>query len=249
MTDTLFQSTTGIAAQLRAGQLSARELAELVLDRVDAVNPAVNAVVEAHREAALRAADDADHALTRGGPTGSLHGVPMTIKESFQVAGMRSTWGNPAFAGYVADRDAVVVSRLRSAGAVLFGTTNVAQMLADVAGCANPLYGRTGNPWDTTRSPGGSTGGGAAAVAAGRPARAQRPGRPHPRRAAGRRADHRPAARGRHRDHLRRTGRRRRRRIHPASPARVNPGLGPGVYLELTASTPRGFVFRAEQSG
>jgi amidase len=167
MTETLLQSATEVTTQLRAGRLSARELAELVLDRVDAVNPAVNAVVEVHREAALRAADDADLVLARGERVGPLHGVPMTIKESFQVTGMRSTWGNPAFAGYVADRDAVVVSRLRSAGAVLFGTTNVAQMLADVAECANPLYGRTVNPWDTTRSPGGSTGGGAAAVATG----------------------------------------------------------------------------------
>jgi amidase len=167
MTDTLLQSATEIAAQLRSGRLSARELAGLVLDRVDAVNPAVNAVVEVHREAALRAADDADSALARGERVGPLHGVPMTIKESFQVSGMRSTWGNPDFAGFVADRDAVVVSRLRSAGAVLFGTTNVAQMLADVVECANPLYGRTVNPWDGTRSPGGSTGGGAAAVAAG----------------------------------------------------------------------------------
>jgi amidase len=167
MTETLFLSATEIAAQLRAGRLSARELAELVLGRVDAVNPAVNAVVEVHREAMLRVADDADLVLARGERVGPLHGVPMTIKESFQVAGMRSTWGNPAFADYVADRDAVVVSRLRSAGAVLFGTTNVAQMLADVVECANPLYGRTVNPWDTTRSPGGSTGGGAAAVATG----------------------------------------------------------------------------------
>ncbi|SEP47316.1 amidase family protein [Amycolatopsis saalfeldensis] len=167
MTETLFESATEIAALLRAGRLSARELAGLVLDRVDAVNPALNAVVEIHREAALRAADDADVALARCERVGPLHGVPMTIKESFQASGMHSTWGDPEFSGFVADRDAVVVSRLRSAGAVLFGTTNVAQMLADVVECANPLYGRTVNPWDSTRSPGGSTGGGAAALAAG----------------------------------------------------------------------------------
>jgi amidase len=163
----LFQSATEVAALLRAGRLPARELAELVLDRVDAVNPAVNAVVEFRREAGLRAAAEADLALARGERVGPLHGVPMTIKESFQVAGMHSTWGNPAFAGFVADSDAVVVARLRSAGAVLFGTTNVAPMLADVGQCANPVYGRTVNPWNSTRTPGGSTGGGAAAVAAG----------------------------------------------------------------------------------
>lgn len=167
MTDTVFQSATEVAALLRAGRLSARELAELVLDRVDAINPVVNAVVETQREAGLRAAADADLLQAQGERVGPLHGVPMTIKESFQVAGMRSTWGEPAFAGYVAERDAVVVSRLRSAGVVLFGTTNVATMLADVGQCANPLYGRTVNPWDGSRTPGGSTGGGAAAVAAG----------------------------------------------------------------------------------
>src|SRR3954447_1444368 len=167
MTDMFFQSVTEVAALLRAGRLSACELAELVLDRVDAVNPAVKAVVEFRREAGLRAAAEADLVLARGERVGPLHGVPMTIKESFQVAGMHSTWGNAAFAGFVADRDAVVVARLRSAGAVLFGTTNVAPMLADVGQCTNALYGRTVNPWDSTRTPGGSTGGGAAAVAAG----------------------------------------------------------------------------------
>lgn len=167
MNDILLRSAAGIAEELRAGRLSARELVELVLDRVDAVNPGVNAVVELRRESALRAADDADRALARGAQAGPLHGVPMTVKEGIRVAGMRSTWGDPAFADHVAERDAVVVSRLRSAGAVVFGTTNVAQMLADVVECVNPVYGRTVNPWDSTRSPGGSTGGGAAAVAAG----------------------------------------------------------------------------------
>ncbi|PKV97628.1 amidase [Amycolatopsis echigonensis] len=167
MNDILLRSAAGIAEELRAGRLSARELVELVLDRVDAVNPGVNAVVELRRESALRAADDADRALARGAQAGLLHGVPMTVKEGIRVAGMRSTWGDPAFADHVAERDAVVVSRLRSAGAVLFGTTNVAQMLADVVECVNPVYGRSVNPWDSTRSPGGSTGGGAAAVAAG----------------------------------------------------------------------------------
>jgi amidase len=167
MADIFFQSATEVAALLRGGRLSARELAGLVLERVDAVNPAVNAVVETRREAGLRGAAEADLVLARGGRVAPLHGVPMTIKESFQVAGMHSTWGNPAFAGYVADRDAVAAARLLSAGAVLFGTTNVAPMLADVGQCANPVYGRTVNPWDSTRTPGGSTGGGAAAVAAG----------------------------------------------------------------------------------
>jgi amidase len=91
----------------------------------------------------------------------------MTIKEAFPVAGVRSTWGSPLFADHVAERDAVVVRRLREAGAVLVGTTNVPPMLADVSQTANELYGRTLNPWDPTRTAGGSTGGGAASVAAG----------------------------------------------------------------------------------
>ena len=163
MTDTLsdlhFQSATEVAGLLRSGRLSARDLIESTFARLDAINPALNAVVRTDRDAALRAAAAA-------GP-GPLHGVPMTIKESFQVAGMHSTWGNPAFADYVAPADAVVVRRLRTAGAILYGTSNVAMMLADNGQTANPVYGRTVNPWDATRTPGGSTGGGAAAVAAG----------------------------------------------------------------------------------
>jgi len=167
MTDIFFRSATEVAALVRGGRLSARELAEMALDRIEAVNPAVNAVVETCRSAALHAGAAADRAVADGERLGPLHGVPMTIKEAFQVAGMRSTWGSPLFAGHVADRDAVVVRRLREAGAVLVGTTNVAPMLADVSQTANELYGRTSNPWDPTRTAGGSTGGGAASVAAG----------------------------------------------------------------------------------
>jgi amidase len=167
MTKLLFHSATEIAAMLRAGQLSACELAGMVLERVEAVDPAVRAVVQTDRAAALRAATEADRVLAGGARVGPLHGVPMTIKESVRVAGMRSTWGDPAFAGHIADRDAEVVARLRAAGAVLYGTTNVAAMLADVGRCTNPVYGRTVNPWDASRTPGGSTGGGAAALAAG----------------------------------------------------------------------------------
>jgi amidase len=167
MTDLFFRSATEVAAMVRAGRLSAREVTEMALDRIEAINPAVNAVVETCRSAALDAAAAADRAVASGERTGPLYGVPMTIKEAFQVAGMRSTWSNPQFAGQVADRDAVVVRRLREAGAVLVGTTNVAPMLADVSQTANDLYGRTSNPWDLGRTVGGSTGGGAASVAAG----------------------------------------------------------------------------------
>jgi amidase len=98
---------------------------------------------------------------------GPLHGVPVTIKEALQVTGMHSTWGNPAFRDFVADRDATVVRRLTRSGAIVVGTTNVAFMLGDFAQTANELYGVTNNPWDMARTPGGSSGGAAAAVAAG----------------------------------------------------------------------------------
>jgi amidase len=135
--------------------------------RIEAVNPALNAVVELRREAALREAAAADEATARGDATGPLHGVPMTIKDSFNVAGLHTTWGNPAFKDFVADSDATVARRLKRAGAIIVGKTNVAFMLADFGQTANELYGVTNNPWDTTRTPGGSTGGSAAALSAG----------------------------------------------------------------------------------
>jgi amidase len=164
--DTLVQSATDAADTLSRGEISSRELTEMLLARIDAVNPALNAVVELRRDAALREAAEADQALAHG-VRGPLHGVPMTIKESFNVAGLHTTWGNPAFRDYVADSDATVVQRLRQAGAIIVGKTNVHFMLADYAQTANELYGVTNNPWDTTRTPGGSTGGGAAALSAG----------------------------------------------------------------------------------
>jgi amidase len=152
---------------LRCKEISSRELTEELLARIDSVNPALNAVVELRREAALQEATTADEAITRGGDVGPLHGVPMTIKDSFNVAGLHTTWGNPAFKDFVADSDATVAQRLRQAGAIIVGKTNVAFMLSDFGQTANELYGVTNNPWDTTRTPGGSSGGTAAASSAG----------------------------------------------------------------------------------
>lgn len=166
MDEALFLSATDAADMLRGKEVSSRELTELLLARIDAVNPAVNAVVELRREAALQEAAAADQAIADGVP-GPLLGVPMTIKDSFNVAGLHTTWGNPAFKDYVADADATVVQRLKRAGAIIVGKTNVHFMLADFGQTANELYGVTNNPWDTTRTPGGSTGGGAAALSAG----------------------------------------------------------------------------------
>jgi len=102
----------------------------MLLARIDAVNPALNSVIELRREAALQEAGAADQAIA-GGVRKPLHGVPMTIKESFNVAGMHTTWGNPAFMDYMADSDATVVRRLKQAGAIIVGKTNVHFMLAD----------------------------------------------------------------------------------------------------------------------
>jgi amidase len=168
MTDELaFLPASTAAEMIRRREVSARELTELVLTRIETLNPEVNAVVEVAAEAALHEAAAADEAVSRGRDLGPWHGVPTTVKDSFNLAGMHTTWGNPEFRDYVADWDATVVRRLREAGAVIVGKTNVHHMLADFGQTANDLYGVTNNPWDLTRAPGGSTGGGAAALAAG----------------------------------------------------------------------------------
>jgi amidase len=163
----LFRSATDTAQALRRKELSSRELTEMLLARIDSVNPALNAVVELRREAALQEALSADEATARDEDAGPLHGVPMTIKDSFNLAGLHTTWGNPAFEGFVADWDATVARRLRQAGAIIVGKTNVAFMLGDFGQTTNELYGVTNNPWDMARTPGGSSGAAAAALAAG----------------------------------------------------------------------------------
>src|SRR5918992_5251336 len=167
MQATLFQSATDAAQAVRHKEVSSRELTEMLLTRIEDANPALNAVVELRREAALQEANAADEATAHGEEAGPLHGVPMTIKDSFNVAELHTTWGNPAFKDFIADSDATVVRRLRQAGAIIVGKTNVAFMLADFGQTANRLYGVTNNPWDTTRTPGGSSGGAAAALSAG----------------------------------------------------------------------------------
>jgi amidase len=163
----LAQPATDAARMLRRKQISSRELTEALLARIETANPRLNAVVELRSDQALREAASADEATARGGTLGPLHGVPMTIKDSFDVAGLHTTWGNPAFKDHVAGSDATVVRRLRQAGAIVVGKTNVAFMLGDFGQSANELYGFTSNPWDPARTPGGSSGGAAAAVAAG----------------------------------------------------------------------------------
>jgi len=163
--DILFGSATAAVQALRRGDVSSRELTELLLARIAAVDPVVNAVVELRGDEALSEADAADRAIASGAER-PLLGVPLTVKDSFNVRGLHTTWGNPEARDYVADSDATVVQRLKQAGAIIVGKSNVHFMLADYGQTANDLYGVTRNPWDTARTPGGSSGGGAAALAA-----------------------------------------------------------------------------------
>jgi len=150
---------------LAARQVSALDLADEAIARIEARDGAINAVVVRDFDRAREAARQADAALARG-ERRPLLGLPMTVKESHDVAGLPTTWGFEWAKGYVAPADAVGVGRLKAAGAVILGKTNIPVGLGDWQS-VNPIYGRTQNPYDLTRSPGGSSGGGAAALAAG----------------------------------------------------------------------------------
>lgn len=167
MADIAFASATRLARLIKARKLGCEELLEHTLARVRRHDKRVNAIVVRRIAAARKAAREADSALRRRGfKAGPLFGLPITVKEAFDVAGLPTTWGLAEFAGHRARRDAVVVERLKAAGANVFGKTNVPVNLADWQSF-NPLYGTTCNPWDLSRTPGGSSGGSAAALAAG----------------------------------------------------------------------------------
>jgi amidase len=159
-------SATQLLAALRARTVNSRELLEAHLDRITDLNPALNAVVTLDVERARQAAKDADQATARGLDIGALHGLPMTVKDSLETAGLRTTAGAPELAGYVPATDADAVARLRNEGAVIFGKTNLPTYAMDWQ-TYNPIFGTTNNPWALDRTPGGSSGGAAAAVAAG----------------------------------------------------------------------------------
>ena len=165
-TDLWRMSATDLAAAIRSGQASSREVLEAHLRRIEAVNPSVNAVTAVLGEQALAAAKAADHAVAGGGELRPLHGVPFTVKENIDLAGTPTTQGIKAFAGAVPNRDAPHVARLRAAGAIPIGHTNCPDLgirwHAD-----SDLWGATINPWDRSRTPGGSSGGEAAALATG----------------------------------------------------------------------------------
>ncbi len=155
-------SALELAAQIARGELSAVEACEAAIARIEAKDDAINAVVVRDFDRALVAARAAD----ARGVSGPLHGVPMTVKESYNIAGLKTTWGFEHARDFVADEDARTVQKLKQAGAIILGKTNVPVALADLQS-VNPIYGRTVNPYDPTRSPGGSSGGSAAALASG----------------------------------------------------------------------------------
>jgi amidase len=164
---TLDYASAAVAAEaVRAGQISAVELLDLTFQRIDRHNPALNAIVWQCRDAAMARAKAADRALAAHTAMGPLHGVPVTIKESFAYRGSANAWGLPQLRDALSPRTAVAVERLESAGAIVVGKTNVPVMLSDWQS-DNPIHGTSNNPWDVSRTPGGSTGGGAAAVTAG----------------------------------------------------------------------------------
>ena len=163
--DLPFASAVEVAAAIRAGEVSSVEVVEACLRRIEVVNPPINAVVRLADDA-LDVARAADAARRRGASLGPLHGVPFTIKDSLDTAGVVTTAGTVGWATRVPDRDATVVARLKAAGGILLGKTNTPEFTwANEAD--NLVYGRTSNPYDLDRSSGGSSGGSAAIVAAG----------------------------------------------------------------------------------
>lgn len=166
MNNLIFKSANEIAQLIRDQQVSSSEVVQAYLKQIETYNPRLNAVVMLDPEGALEQAKKADEALAHGQILGPLHGVPFTIKDVFKTAGMRTTSGSKQLANYIPKEDATVVSRIRHAGAILLGKTNVPEFSMDVI-TDNMLFGRTNNPWDLERTPGGSSGGAAAAIAAG----------------------------------------------------------------------------------
>ena len=166
MDDRAFASATELSVEIRDRHIGCVELLEFYLARAERHNPALNAIVVWQLDRARERARAADAALARGERWGPLHGIPMTVKESFNVAGLPTTFGNPLWKENIAAGNAFLIDRLLEAGAIVFGKTNVPYMLAD-AQSYNDIYGTTNNPWDPARSPGGSSGGEAATLAAG----------------------------------------------------------------------------------
>jgi amidase len=165
-TTSQFLSASEVALAVREGRLSALDVVERQLDRIERHNAALNAIVTLDADGARRRAREADRAVAMGEIRGKLHGVPVTIKDSFDTAGLRTTSGYRPYARRVPVEDATAVARLRAAGAIILGKTNLPTLASGIQ-TDNPVFGRTNNPWDLRRTPGGSSGGAAAAISAG----------------------------------------------------------------------------------
>lgn len=155
-----------LARAIAERAVSSRELLDLLLDRADRLNPAISAIVALDADRAMAAAQAADEATARGERAGPLHGLPMTVKDVWETQGLVTTSGAGELAQHVPHADALAVARLKAAGAIVFGKTNTPRYASDWQ-TYNDIYGRTSNPWDVARTAGGSSGGSAAAVAAG----------------------------------------------------------------------------------
>jgi len=166
MNELTFLPAVSMAEQIRKKKISPVELVEAHLAQIERLNPKLNAFVQVEAERARRAARDAEIAVMQEKTLGPLHGVPLSLKSSLEVAGMRCEAGTRLRAGLVATQDAPLVARLKNAGAIVLGMTNTPELLMAWE-TDNLLYGRTNNPWDVERTPGGSSGGEAAAIAAG----------------------------------------------------------------------------------
>ena len=164
--DPSFGTATEAAVAIQTGVISSRELVEHVFRRIDEHNPAINAFITLAQEQAIEQAKLADDALAKGTILGRLHGVPIVIKDLFATAGIRTTSGSKLYESHIPKEDAVAVARLKNAGAIVIGKTNTPEFGGDHQSF-NKVAGRTNNPWDLARTPGGSTGGGAAAIASG----------------------------------------------------------------------------------
>jgi len=164
--DLVFLTASTMAALVRRHKISSGELLTAHLEQIERHNHALNAIVTLDVDRARERAKLADEALSRGEIWGPLHGVPVTIKDALETAGLRTTAGFPPLKDYIPKEDATVVARLRAAGAIILGKTNMPTLAAGYY-TDNPVFGMTNNPWNLGYTPGGSTGGGAAAVAAG----------------------------------------------------------------------------------
>ncbi|MDA0282383.1 MAG: amidase [Planctomycetota bacterium] len=166
VTDLCFMTATEMAGLIRSGELSAREVMESHLAHIDRVNPRVNAIVTLLPDRAMASAREADEFQVRGEPLGHLHGLPVAHKDLIATKGIRTTFGSPIYSDFIPNHDALIVQRLRAAGAITIGKTNTPEFGAG-SQTFNKVFGETVNPYDTTKTCGGSSGGAAVALACG----------------------------------------------------------------------------------